>query len=147
MKIIKLYYRAEDAKKTNNSVIPAIIKAYGLPFVFAGFMKLVVTAMVFAQPFILDKLIDFTSEVKTAPMWQGLILASALFCVTFLSVVVDCQHFYIARVTSFRIRTGLMSAIYRKALRISAKVKKDIAVGKIFNLMSVDTLACDELSS
>lgn len=41
-------------------------------------------------------------------------------------------------IVGFRIRTALISAIYRKALRISSTAKKDITAGEIVNLMTVD---------
>lgn len=38
----------------------------------------------------------------------------------------------------FKARTALISAVYRKALKISSTAKKNITIGEIVNLMSVD---------
>lgn len=126
------------SKRTNGSVIPAIIKAYGLPFLFAGFLQLIIMALLFAQPFLLDELITYTFMAETAPLWQGLVLTFAFFFTTFFSAMINGQYFYRTALTGIRIKTGLISAIYRKALRISVGAKKDTTVGEIVNLMAVD---------
>lgn len=129
---------SKPSKITNGSVTPAIIKAYGVPFLHAGFLQVIILALLFAQPFLLDELISFTFVAATAPLWQGLILAFGLFLVTFFSAIINGQYFYRTALTGIRIKTGLISAIYRKALRISISTKKDTTVGEIVNLMSVD---------
>lgn len=129
---------ADTLKTTNGSVTPAIIKAYGLPFLYAGFFQLIIMALLFAQPFLLDELISFTFVADTAPLWQGILLTVGLFLVTFFSAIINGQYFYRTALTGIRIKTGLISAIYRKALRISIGTKKDTTVGEIVNLMSVD---------
>jgi ATP-binding cassette subfamily C (CFTR/MRP) protein 1 len=56
-------------------------------------------------------------------------------------------YFKATFLVGFRIRSGLISAIYRKALRISSSAKKNITVGEIVNLMSVDAQRFFELVS
>nr|XP_027217424.1 multidrug resistance-associated protein 1-like [Penaeus vannamei] len=46
-----------------------------------------------------------------------------------------------------RIRTGVISAVYRKALRISSSARKESTVGEIVNLMSVDAQRFMDLTS
>ncbi|KAG4077224.1 hypothetical protein HA402_005279 [Bradysia odoriphaga] len=136
---------SKPSKTTNGSVTPAIIKAYGVSFLHAGFLQVIIVALLFAQPFLLDELISFTFIAATAPLWQGLILAFGLFLVTFLSAIINGQYFYRTSLTGIRIKTGLISAIYRKALRISISTKKDTTVGEIVNLMSVDAQRFNEM--
>lgn len=98
-------------------------------------------ALLFAQPFLLDELITFTNTLpgmEPPPLWQGILLTVGLFLVTFFSAIINGQYFYRTALTGIRIKTGLISAIYRKALRISVGTKKDTTVGEIVNLMSVD---------
>lgn len=47
----------------------------------------------------------------------------------------------------FRIRSALISAIYRKALKVSSSAKRDTTVGEIVNLMAVDAQRFFELIS
>lgn len=48
------------------------------------------------------------------------------------------QHQYLCFLVGYRIRTALISAIYRKALTLSNGAKRNTTVGEIVNLMSVD---------
>lgn len=41
-------------------------------------------------------------------------------------------------IVGLRIRTALISAIYRKSLKMSSSARKESTVGEIVNLMSVD---------
>lgn len=123
-----------------------MIKAYGGPFWFAGLLQLAIMSLLFASPFLLNELIFFTAD-PSSPFWQGVALTIALFVTSFTSAVINGQYFWKTSVVGFRIRTGLISAIYRKALRVSSAVKKDTTVGEIVNLMAVDAQRFTELIS
>ena len=123
-----------------------MIKGFGGPFWFAGLLQLFINGLTFASPLLLNELISYTGNDE-APFWQGLLLTFALFFVTFISSIVNGQYFLKTFLVGFRIRSGLISAIYRKALRISSAAKKDTTVGEIVNLMSVDAQRFFELVS
>lgn len=123
-----------------------MVKAYGGPFWFAGILQVFITALIFASPFLLNELITYVT-LMNAPLWQGLLMAFAFFLTTFLTAIFNGQYFLKTMTVGFRIRTGLISAIYRKALRISSAAKKDTTVGEIVNLMAVDAQRFTELIS
>lgn len=133
-----------NSKATNGSVLPAMVKAYGKPFWFAALLYVVLNALALASPLLLNELITYTNN-PFSYFWQGLLLTFALFLVSFLTAILNGQYFYYCFLTGFRIRTGLISAIYRKALRISSAAKKDTTVGEVVNLMSVDAQRFFEL--
>lgn len=136
----------DSTKRTDGSILPAMVKAYGGPFWFAGILQMVINALTFASPFLLNELITYT-VIPNSPLWQGLVLIFGLFLVTFTSSIVNGQYFFKTFLVGYRIRTGLISAIYRKALRISSAAKKDTTVGEIVNLMAVDAQRFFELVS
>lgn len=136
----------QSSKATDGSILPAMVKAYGGPFWFAGLLQILINALTFASPMLLNELISHAAN-PFSPFWQGLILTFALFLVTFLTSIVNGQYFLKTFIVGFRIRTGLISAIYRKSLRISSSAKKDTTVGEIVNLMSVDAQRFFELVS
>lgn len=123
-----------------------MVKAYGAPFWFAGLLQIALNVLTFATPLLLNELILYI-QARGGPLWQGLLMAFALFLVTFLSAIINGQFFLKTFIVGFRIRSGLISAIYRKALRISSAAKKDTTVGEIVNLMAVDAQRFFELIS
>lgn len=70
--------------------------------------------------------------------WKGYFYAVLLFLTATIQTVVLSQYFNRMFLVGMRIRTALISAIYRKALRMSNAAKKESTVGEIVNLMSVD---------
>lgn len=65
-----------------------------------------------------------------------MIYAAALFLISFVTSILNGQYLYRCFLVGFRIRSVLISAIYRKALTISNAAKRDTTVGEIVNLMS-----------
>lgn len=71
-------------------------------------------------------------------MWKGFLYAVLLFGTAVIQTLVLSQYFHRMFLVGLRIRTALISAIYRKALRLSNSARKESTVGEIVNLMSVD---------
>ncbi|XP_050076525.1 multidrug resistance-associated protein 1 isoform X4 [Anopheles maculipalpis] len=118
------------------SILPALIKTFGGTFLLGSFLKLVQDMLTFASPQILKLIIDFVSGDD--PMWKGLMYAITLFVVAGTQTLLLGQYFNRMFFVGLRIRTALISAIYRKALIISNSARKGSTVGEIVNLMAVD---------
>lgn len=71
-------------------------------------------------------------------MWKGYFYASMLLLTATVQTLVLSQYFNRMFLVGLRIRTALIAAIYRKALRMSNAARKESTVGEIVNLMSVD---------
>ncbi|XP_055546953.1 multidrug resistance-associated protein 1-like [Wyeomyia smithii] len=128
---------------TNGSTLPAMVKAYGGPFWFAGMLQFAISGLQFASPYLMQELM--ANIATNGPFWLGMIITFGLFLTSFLIALFNGQYFRKTFLIGFRIRTGLISAIYRKALRISSLAKKDTTVGEIVNLMAVDAQQFFEL--
>lgn len=92
-------------------------------------------------PQLLGLTIDFvdSSKGESRPeFWKGLMYACLLFIVASLQTLLFTQFFHRMYTVGFRIRTALISAIYRKALVVSNATRKESTVGEITNLMSID---------
>ncbi|XP_044271383.1 multidrug resistance-associated protein 1 isoform X2 [Tribolium madens] len=122
--------------KKQASILPALIKAFGPTFVFGALLKLIQDLLTFVSPHILDLLIQFVKNNEE--QWKGFLYAGALFVTATIQTIVLSQYFNRMFVVGMRIRTALVSAIYKKALRVSNKARKESTVGEIVNLMSVD---------
>ncbi|XP_062705317.1 multidrug resistance-associated protein 1-like [Aedes albopictus] len=130
---------------TNGSILPAMVKAYGGPFWFAGLLQIGISGLQFASPYLMQELMG--NIAMDGPFWIGMAITFALFLNSLLIALFNGQYFRKTFLVGFRIRTGLISAIYRKALRISSFAKKDTTVGEIVNLMAVDAQRFFELTS
>lgn len=71
-------------------------------------------------------------------MWQGYFFSVLLLLTAMLQTLILSQYFHRMFLVGLRIRTALIAAIYRKALRMSNAARKESTLGEIVNLMSVD---------
>lgn len=125
---------------------------------FGSIFKLVQDLLTFVSPQVLRWLINFvTPEPKIfelsdnstttnrsflkiefkEPLWKGIFYAVLLFVVANTQTLFLAQYFQRMFLVGLRIRTALVGAIYKKALILSNKSKKDSTVGEIVNLMGV----------
>lgn len=111
---------------------------------FGSILKLVQDVLTFVSPQILRLIIRFVnshsddSEEEPEPMWKGLLYAASLFFVASVQTLILAQYFQRMFIVGLRIRTALISAVYRKALIMSNSARKESTVGEIVNLMAVD---------
>lgn len=138
------YYRKKKKKDavedptivSNGSSLSSLFKAYGGPFYFSAILRLLCDALLIMTPLILGALINYITV--GGAQWKGFALAFMFFLVAFLQPYLNGQYFHNNFNVGYRIRAGLMAAIYRKALKISSSVKKTTTIGEIVNLMAVD---------
>lgn len=103
---------------------------------FGSCLKLAQDVLTFASPQILRLLINFIDSDE--PEWKGILYAVLLFIVAGIQTLFLAQYFNRMFFVGLRIRTALISAIYRKALIMSNSSRKESTVGEIVNLMAVD---------
>ena len=58
------------------------------------------------------------------PDWKGYFYTVLIVCVTFVCTLLNSQAFYREYLVGLRIRTALISSIYRKSLRLSNTSRK-----------------------
>lgn len=122
--------------KKQASIMPALIKAFGGTFLFGSCLKLVQDVLTFASPQILKLLINFVGSDE--PDWRGYMYAGLLFGIASTQTLFLAQYFHRMFLVGLRIRTALISAIFRKAMIMSNSARKESTVGEIVNLMAVD---------
>ncbi|PBC29188.1 Multidrug resistance-associated protein [Apis cerana cerana] len=125
-----------EYKKKTSSVLPPLCKAFGATFLFGAVLKFIQDIITFVSPQILQLLIDFIKGHE--PLWKGYFYAVLLLITAIFQTLVLSQYFHRMFLVGLRIRTALIAAIYRKALRMSNAARKESTVGEIVNLMSVD---------
>ncbi|KAK0497158.1 P-loop containing nucleoside triphosphate hydrolase protein [Armillaria luteobubalina] len=129
-----------------HSLWKALFISYGGPYALAAGMKLVQDCLSFLQPQLLRWLLAYISICQSAryahdstkphPL-EGFSIAVLMFVASVAQTVILNQYFQIAFETGLRVRSGLVSVIYTKALVLSND-ERGRASGDIVNLMSVD---------
>ena len=72
------------------------------------------------------------------PGWRGAVYILALVLVTNFNTIVNAHALFMQCEISLRLKTALISAIYRKSLRLSSNGRKEMTVGETTNLMAID---------
>lgn len=130
------------------SILPAICKTFGPTFLFGSILKLTQDIFTFVSPQLLRLIIDYVrDDNEDEPQWRGILYAVALFVVASIQTIVLAQYFNRMFFVGLRIRTALISTIYKKALIMSNAAKKNTTVGEIVNLMAVDAQRFMDLSA
>ena len=79
----------------------------------------------------------YVSQPKgTEPVWHGIFIAICMFTISFIQSLMINIYFEKNMIIGMRIRTALISAIYKKSLVLSNSSKKESKTGEIVNLMS-----------
>nr|CAB3219626.1 multidrug resistance-associated protein 1-like [Phallusia mammillata] len=122
--------------KRKGSLLWAMCKTFGPYFLVGSLLKICQDCLSFVGPQILSGLISFTTNDE--PAWRGYFLAVSLFVVAMTQSTILQQYFHICFVVGMRLRSAIISAVYRKALVMSNSARKESTLGEIVNLMSVD---------
>ena len=78
-------------------------------------------------------------------MWKGIFYAVLILLTTSFQTICLGNYFYRMYDITIGVRSALISAIYRKSLKVSVSGKKDTTTGEIVNLMSVDVNRISDL--
>lgn len=134
-------------KKYENkpSLIKSVLSAFSKYLYVGLFLKMIETAITFAQPFILRKFIQFFSsyyyvdpESPPPPIIIGYFWALLMFLLACCYFITFNQSFSCQFKLSYAISTSLTTIIYEKALRLSPQARKNKPTGDIINHITMD---------
>ncbi|GAA5860287.1 hypothetical protein JCM3774_000370 [Rhodotorula dairenensis] len=138
----------KEEKAKRPSLTAALVSAYGGPFFTAALFKLGQDTLAFLQPWLLKRLLNFVGSYNSPygePAFHGYIIALGMFvCAITQTLLLHC---YFSRVfeTGMRVRAGLISLIYKKALVLSPSERGGRLTGDIVNLQSTDATRLQDL--
>ncbi|OWA50132.1 Multidrug resistance-associated protein 1 [Hypsibius exemplaris] len=120
------------------SLTMALAKTFSRGLLISASLRLSNDLLVFIAPSLLKQLINFVEDKNQEP-WKGFLYSSGMFVGSLLQVFALAHYFVISQRTGMHIRSAVVAAIYRKALRMSNAAKRSSTVGEIVNLMAVDS--------
>eukprot|EP00887_Chlorella_sp_A99_P001416 scaffold8.g1416.t1 len=111
-------------------------------------MQMIYMALQFVGPNMLSQIVKYISQPEQLQTSYGLhksyVFAVCMFVAPVLGSVVASQSNRISIGTQVMVRAELTAAIYRKALRLSTRVRQSTETGRIVNLMSADVNAIQQ---
>ncbi|XP_050807528.1 ATP-binding cassette sub-family C member 10 isoform X2 [Gopherus flavomarginatus] len=126
-----------DAQKAVQ-LLAVLHAAFGLRYYSLGLLRLAGSLLGFSGPLLLNLLVSFM-ESHQEPLSHGVLYALGLFAGSFLGAVLRNQFSYEVNKVMLTVRAAVISAIYRKALRVSGSSLTGFTMGEIVNFMSTDT--------
>ncbi|KAI7753670.1 hypothetical protein M8C21_015812 [Ambrosia artemisiifolia] len=118
------------------SLFWTICYAYGWPYMCLGLLKVLNDCLGFAGPLLLNMLIKYLQE--GTGNFDGYLLAISLGLTSILKSFLDTQYTFRLSKLKLKLRSGLMTIIYRKCLHVSLAYKTQFSEGEIQTFMSVD---------
>ncbi|XP_006462121.1 hypothetical protein AGABI2DRAFT_151707 [Agaricus bisporus var. bisporus H97] len=145
---------SDDLEKalSKHALWKALFIAYGKPYAEAAGLKVLQDLLAFSQPQFLRLLLAYISVYQTSRFnsfnrpseLEGFAIAAVMFVASIVQTICLNQYFQRTFETGMRVRAGLVSVIYKKALVLSND-ERGRASGDIVNLMSVDATRLQDL--
>ncbi|CAN7948763.1 unnamed protein product, partial [Ixodes hexagonus] len=118
------------------SLFRSLRKAYGKPVTVACILALLRAMLKVIPALSLHLLMSYM--VGNDPMWKGMLYALGLVGANFGSGMLAVHIDRILTLTGLNVKSVMMAAVYRKALRLSSESQRDYTLGELVNLISVD---------
>ena len=118
-------------------LVLALFKSFGSKFMIGAFLRAVNDVFLFVSPLIIQKLlnvIETNGDPATGYFWCTVLFVSAI-----AASLVSGQFFANMYQSGFQMRTAVMSAVFKKSLKLSTASRQKYSVGEITNLIAIDT--------
>ncbi|KAF8159727.1 multidrug resistance-associated ABC transporter [Crassisporium funariophilum] len=144
----------DDLKRAlqKHTLWKALFVAYGGPYAVAAALKIIQDLLAFLQPQLLRWLLvyislyqgsRFSPDARPSKL-EGFAISILMFVASVVQTICLNQYFQRTFETGMRVRAGLVTTIYAKALVLSND-ERTRASGDIVNLMSVDATRLQDL--
>ncbi|KAK8584710.1 hypothetical protein V6N13_138661 [Hibiscus sabdariffa] len=135
-KLLSCWQDQQNNSCSNASLFRAIFSAYGWPYLRLGFLKVFNDFIGFAGPLLLNKLIRFLQQGSGS--LDGYVLAISLGLVSVLKSFSDTQYTFRLTKLKLKLRSSIITVIYRKCLSVSIAERSKFSEGEIQTFMSID---------
>ena len=122
---------------STKSLALALMRSFGPKFFILGVYKLLNDIINFAGPMLLNQLVKFV-ETKDAKLKDGCMFAAALLLSTLVGSIINIHFTNSLNKLCLKIKTALITLIYRKAVLVRMEELNKLSTGQIVNYMSID---------
>ncbi|KAJ1514976.1 Multidrug resistance-associated protein 1 [Coelomomyces lativittatus] len=136
------------------SLSKVLFQVYGKEWMLGGLFQFISIATPLISPYFLKLLLDYLNtlyEASSNPsvtskpsIGTGVGYVFAMLGLQLTSTLANAQFFTMCMKLGMQVRSGLVTTLYRKALRLSLKARtQTYHPGKIINIISTDTVRLD----
>ncbi|GFR66633.1 LOW QUALITY PROTEIN: multidrug resistance-associated protein 1 [Elysia marginata] len=133
-------------RRSSCNLFKVLVKAFGWEVLVSYMCKFVADVLQFSGPFLLKGLI-LQVQTSTYPDWVSYVLALGLLLSSWIQTIFYHQHYHLAMTSGLRMKTALMSAVYKKSLRLDTTAQRSTTAGEVVNLMAVDCQRIQDVMS
>jgi ABC-type multidrug transport system fused ATPase/permease subunit len=136
----------DQLKKKTPSLMLTFMYIFGPSFAVDVIYKAIQDVLAFVQPQLLLQMMLFAEKYFENPqsIYNGIYISVGMLCVGVTQTFFLHQYFHSCFISGLRIRSCIITAVYKKALYLSAKSRNVSTIGEIINLMAVDaSKICD----
>ncbi|KAK3010474.1 hypothetical protein RJ639_012693 [Escallonia herrerae] len=124
-------------ENVNNAVRTTLIRCFWKEIAFTGFLAVVRLSVMYIGPVLIQSFVGFTSGKKNNPA-EGYYLILTLLISKVIEVLSSHQFNFQSLKLGMLIRSSVISAMYKKGLRLSCSSRQAHGVGQIVSYMAVD---------
>lgn len=133
----------EESWRKKPWLLRALNCSLGGRFWYGGLFKVGSDLCQFVGPLLLNRLLE--SLERGDPAWIGHLYAFLIFVGVSFGVLCEAQYFQNVMRVGFRMRSTLVAAIFRKAVRLTLEDRKQFPSGKITNMITTDANALQQV--